>query len=378
MVKQRLIGVQGDQRSSRRWSLVTSLLLAIGLFAALPLTVLAGTVTNRSVELSNSAEGEAEVTYTVKFTAASNDTSAFVVDFCENSPVVTESCQPPEGLDVTNTIGTSGADTVSQLTDSAALVELSVTADTADEVEVDLTGITNSTTAGAIYARIVTYSSAQQPGDYQSGSPGAYLDDGAVALTITEDVGVGGTVLESLEFCTSADELDINGCDGVLSPPNIKLGSGGALELSATTATVYSQVSTNASSGAVISLKSDATGCGGLVRRGAPEACDITPLTTAGTIDEGTANIGLRLQDVDGGTGVIMPATGYSTSLYYLNYVSGDKTGITSPFGDPVYTTDGAPISGGRVGLRFAANRANDTPAGDYSVSLSLVATGRY
>jgi hypothetical protein len=141
--------------------------------------------------------------------------------------------------------------------------------------------------------------------------------------------------------------------------------------------TIYSQISTNASGGAVVNLKSNATGCGGLIRAGAPSECDISPITTAGAISSGAAQFGLKLANITNGSGTINPVANYNTTTYFMNYVDGN-TGVTSTYGDPIYNTDDKPVSDGSVDLTFGANVSNDTPAGTYSATLSLIATGKF
>ena len=61
-----------------------------------------------------------------------------------------------------------------------------------------------------------------------------------------------------------------------------------------------------------------------------------------------------------------------------MHYVSGDSSGVTSFAGDPIYTTNNGPLSGGEAELIFGANRADSTPAGDYGAVLSLLVTGKF
>jgi hypothetical protein len=61
-----------------------------------------------------------------------------------------------------------------------------------------------------------------------------------------------------------------------------------------------------------------------------------------------------------------------------MNYVSGDATGVTSTYGDPILNTAGAPANNQNMPLTFAASINNNTPAGDYSATLGLIASGTY
>lgn len=332
---------------------------------------------NRSLSLSTDAMGATNVRYALEFTAESDDTNAVVVEFCENSPVITDACETVGGLDVTG-VNTTGSDTVSQLFGQAVLIDLSATANASDLVSVELSGITNPYDPGTFYARIVTYDTAMAAEGYQSGIPGAHLDDGAVALTIINAVDVGGAVLETLEFCTSGEAFDELGCAGELSEPDLALGGEQGLSPTLATSSVFTHLSTNAASGAVVSLVSDALGCGGLVRSEDPEGCYILPRTTAGPIENGAAYFGLKFGTISGGTGAISPVGDYGQTDFFLHYEEGDESGVTSPFGDPIYTTDGGPLSGGKVELVFGANSSSTTPVGQYGAGLSLLVTGKF
>lgn len=70
--------------------------------------------------------------------------------------------------------------------------------------------------------------------------------------------------------------------------------------------------------------------------------------------------------------------SGYSTTDYFMDWVLGDGTGVTSPYGDPIYNTNDAPVNVGKTNLTFGANISNVTPAGNYSASMSLIATGKF
>lgn len=370
----------------RRFAAAGALLFATLVPALVPALVSAATITVRSVEMSTSAKGAQEVSYTVKFTAATANTGAFVVDFCD-SPVIGTACTAPTGLDVTG-VGTTDNDTVSDVTSSRVKVLLNTAAGAGQQVTVELTGITNPEETDPFYARIVTYADDTNASKYTptdvDGTDGTYFDEGTVALATTENIGVTGSVLESMIFCASGPNGGgtspiTSGCTGTLTPPSVALGDeDGVLGTELSEGTIYSQISTNAASGAVVNLKSNTTGCGGLERAGATDECDITPVTTAGTIDEGDAKFGLKLANINNGSGTINPVADYSTTNYFMHYDEQEEVGVTSTYGDPIYNTNSKPISDGSVDLTFGANVSNDTPAGTYSATLSLIATGKF
>ena len=249
------------------------------LFAAvMPVFAAAAQVTDRSIALSSSSAGATGVTYTVNFTSVAA-AGAIVVDFCSNSPMLGQTCTAPTGFDASSAATSTSGFTIGTLSAPAANKVTMTGAMTASQsVSVALTGITNSTAAGPLYARIVTYTDATGAAGYTSADPDVvqtHLDDGGVAMYITNKVGVSGVVLESMTFCVSGGVIG-NDCSGTTLPV-LKLGEtvGDTVALSSgaiSTGSIYTQLSTNAASGVVVNLKSDAFGCGGLMRAGAPGA----------------------------------------------------------------------------------------------------------
>lgn len=370
------------QRAGRLFAAFGFLLASI-LPALVPSLAAAATATERSIALSSSAKDASGVTYSVSFKAPTIGTGAFVVDFCEDSPTIGASCDDTITGFTTAGVGTSGSDTVSSVDANTVKVVLASATSGANEVvTVPLTGIHNPTAAGPLYARIVTYQDGTTNYHYTSAtSVGTHLDDGSVAISITDSIGVNGAVLESLLFCVSGADTITSGCASGITAPTVTLGSGGVLGTTLSEGTIYSQISTNAAAGAVVSLKSGALGCGGLVRAGAASnaaGCGITPLTSAGSISDGAAKFGVKLAGLGAGTGTVAASGSYSTTNYLMNYVSGDASGVTSPYGDPIFNTSSLPVNDGTADLTFGANISNVTPAGNYSATLSLIATGKF
>lgn len=350
-----------------------------------PELVSAAQLTERSIALSNSSVSSTNVTYDINFTSVGS-AGAFVVDFCSDTPVIGQTCTAPTGFSATAAASaTSGFTDVSDLDANTIVIAGTIAATTAISVEV--TGITNPSTAGPLYARIVTYDTDTNADSYVSTNLGSgSVDSGGLAISITNTIGVSGAVLESMVFCVSGATIPAN-CGSTTSPV-LELGEteGGVKALvssAVSTGTIYTQISTNASGGAVVSLKSNATDCGGLLRAGAPSACDIEPalntdiaageakfgVTAAAAADTGTSPTG---------TFQVVGGSNYNDTTYALNYVAGNATGVTSIYGDPFLNTDGAPANNKNMSLTFGASISNDTPAGTYSANLSLIATGTF
>lgn len=383
------LGVLID-RKARYIVAAVALLLAM----ILPTLVSADQITTRSVALSSSSVEAEDVTYQVKFNTV-RAAGAFVVDFCSNSPLVGSDCTAPVGFDATAaTSASSGFTDVSALDANTVVVAAATQIAAATAVTVDLENITNPDDAGTIYARIVTYGTDTAADAYTSTSLGTHVDDGAVAIAITDTTSVSGAVLETLQFCAAGGDditgITANCANAADNAPVLRLGvdQGGVVALQTGTISegnIYTQVSTNAASGAVVSLKSGNT-CGGLKRVNAT-GCDIAAAAT----DPVTLNSSLFGMRIVAGTD---PAgVGVATGAYQIhgggtpyyngtdlkfNYVSGGASGVTSTYGDQILNTAGAPATNKNMTLTFGATVNNSTPAGNYANDLSLIATGTF
>ena len=372
---------------------VAALTLATVTPGLVPAFASAAQVTERSVELSSSSKQATGVTYNVKFTTVSTTApEAVVLDFCSDTPLIGADCGLPASFDAS--LASASGFTVEPTTTAANnRVVVTGTFAAAGEVTIPLANVANPSAAGPLYVRILTYNTEANAKAYTSTSyETGLLDQGSAAVSITDTVGVSAAVLESMTFCVSGAAITTENC-GTVTAPVLKLGEGeaDALALSSTKVSegsIYSQISTNAASGAVVNLKS-ATTCGGL-KRAVATGCDIAAAGD-GNIAAGEAKFGLKIaaaadlaDDKSSGayqiynTGSTDPVPYYSDSIFKLNYQSSGSTGITSAYGDPVLDTAGAPVNNKNVQLTFGASAANNTPAGLYSTDLSLIATGKF
>ena len=377
-----------------RIATTAALLVATIVPSFAPALASAAQLTDRSVQLSSSNEG-ATAEYTFTFTATST-AAAVTVEFCSNTPLMPETCTAPSGM-VVHTGGSvaSGGTLLGTWTANKAFITKSVTA---GSNTFTLAGIVNPSAEGTIYARIVTYDNTTNAQAYASGNLGSGVQDqGAAAIAITNGIDVSGAVLESLTFCTSGAALtdsdtDNNWCESATTPTltlGHDVGSGViALDTSALdTANVYTQLSTNASKGAVVRIKSNAI-CGGLIRDGDSSqvnnaACTgIAAAGNSGTFAPGTAKFGVKVAIADLGaspsTDKLQLASGYDATDYRLNWVSGNASGVSSTYGDEIMNTNLKPVTDQGATLTFGASVGNGTPAGKYRATLSLIATGTF
>lgn len=382
---------------------VAALVLATITPGLVPSFASAAQLNERSIKLSSASATAQNVTYTVEFTAPSSGAGSLIVDFCSNSPLIGSECTPSTGLSTTNVSSPTSGFTATSVAANTVRVVGTVTG----TVAIELDGINNPTNPAPLYARIVTYTGTNSTNYIDATNLGAStLDTGGAAISILDNINVSGAVLESLTFCVAgptatpgfdpetddeseaySDTVIGSNCTGTLPAPSLKLGkrSGNVVALDSSvvsTGNLYSQISTNAASGATVNLKSSTAGCGGLLRAGSgvgsPTNCDIAPALVS-DISAGQAKFGAKVNPTAGGTGTLVGLTGYNASTFVLNYNSTDQsTGVTSTYGDPIFGTDAKPASDKNVTLTFGASVNSGTPAGLYSADLSLIATGKF
>jgi hypothetical protein len=239
-----------------------------------------------STEGSGRASGT-DVTYTVGFDiGTSGNIAGLVIDFCSNSPITGLTCTAPTGFNVNegtlalanqrlNGGALGNTYTIDAATTNNRLV-LTSTANSftaGDSVLFDLgttsagDGITNPSTVGSFYARIITYTSAATAQAYTSTSPGTFVDDGGIALSIARELTITARVQEVLEFCigTDADSTLANaGTDSctLVAGTDLDLGVVDSNSI-AKTSTIdtpndgIAMIRTNASQGAVMYYKAE-------------------------------------------------------------------------------------------------------------------------
>lgn len=369
---------------------------ALLLGTALPGIASAAQLTERSIALSSGSSSATNVSYEVNFTATTAAASgALVIDFCNDSPLLGTTCTPPTGFSLT---GATAAGYTKEASSTASKIVLSG-AIAAGTNTITLTGVNNPTAAGKLFARIVTYAATAGANAYTDTLPGTHLDDGGVAMYINPAINVSAAVLESMIFCVTGTAAPGENCDLTgTTTPTLKLGenTGGVIALDAqhlSTGDLYTQLSTNAAGGAIVSLKSNTTSCGGLMRDGEADpakGCGILPAGNS-TFTFGTAKFGVKTATAAGAgsnfNGTLRPydqAGGsagtpvYNNSGYALRYASDNLTGVTSTYGDPFLDTADAPVNNMGMTLTFGASAANNTPAGNYKAELSLIATGKF
>jgi len=378
------------------------------------------------------------VTYRVQFTTT-NAAQSLVIDFCDGDPIIGDTCVAPTGMDastaVLSTVSgetdiTAAGWTATVSTSRIKLAKGSGSSAAAGIHTFELTGIKNPTSVKSYYGRIYTYANTSW-GTYSAADtdpsalptpttgPGNFLDYGGIALSTNNIITITARVQEQLTFCVSgADPAtwatpapDCSSSEATAAAPALTLGHG------TPTATltsdkidhgeVYTQLSTNATHGAVVAMRNSNTSCGGLSADGGT-TCDIPAIPTgnagtAGVMTIGTAAFGLFVSDSTlstGGSGAVVPESAYhdpahvtigpgntASDVYYgmditttnpsnaaypqqYSNVKGLYGSIIALTATPCYRVDNT--------LSFGATAGLTTPAGIYTANMDLIATGTF
>ncbi len=384
---------------SRAGSLAAAVAVALGALvpAIVPMVSAAAQVQTRSIEMSDSTPGQTGVSYKVTFTPATTGAQSLIIDFCSNSSIIGGACTAPTGFNANTSIGlTVGTNTTGWVVDTSTALDSASTVTVnkgtgaalgTTASDFTLTGITNSTTLGSFWARIYTYTDATYGSSgTQYTTPqalGTYSDYGGFAMSTVELINITATVMETLTFCTSKAAPAAT-CTGTTTP-NLILGHGTPQVLDSTVNdvdTAYFQISTNALTGAIIRMKSHNTCINGGLSRDGGATCPIPGIGALAGFTPATAQFGMNVQAVAGGTGSVLADADYdgtTTTNYGMgNTTIGGTNDPSSTYGADIATTNSTAAANVNSLLTFSAQAAVTTPAGVYSVNESLIATGTF
>lgn len=380
---------------------------AFALGVAVPALLTSGTaaaaeLSSSSVMMSNSTPSATGVTYQFSFTTA-GAAQSMVIDFCTQDAIIGDSCTAPSGFNIyTGTsainVTTGGAwtvDTTSSEKTTANHLALTASSSVSPGSQVfTISNVDNpSTTSQGFYARITTYTGTAYNGYTSPTGVGTYVDYGGVAMSTAAEVLVTARVMPTLQFCVSA-AAPTAACGGTTTP-DIDIGHGTikAIDDSAVdTASVYSQLSTNAQHGAVIQAKFFPTGsCYGLADGNGDCINPVGSGTSATPVamTAGAAAFGLMVENgtaISGGTGSTAATNVYNDGTHntcngtggaYFNFRASSGTNMASTYGDEVASSTGA-VSDVNNTYCFGATANATTPSGVYTADLSLIATGTF
>ena len=359
----------------------------------------AGQITGRKITLSSSTPSASSVTYTLVFTPVSAAADMFI-DFCDNTPLIGDSCTATAGTDTPNVSGLT-ASNVTGCTGLAViagnhalrLTGCSLTGGT--QKTITITGITNPSNSGSIgdfYSRVLTYASGNAASVTTSQTPGTYVDYGGIALTTTNNITITSKVFETLSFCVYQTSCT----SGNGNAANLTLGDPTTQALSISNNYINSNalytLATNAGSGVAVVLKGNT-----LCRDPTPANCTtgsadpntITPKAAgAATVLAAAGNEQFAMcANKNGSTALTVASTYDDTVNNCASLTTGtysgtskfgwDNAAATGSSGSSVMTSSGAvpSVSGN---FTFAAGIAATTEAGIYTASINMIATGTF
>jgi hypothetical protein len=330
----------------------------------------AAIVDSRSIQLSSSAVSATGVIYKVSWTVPSTNTvKGIVVDFCSNSPIVGDACTAPTGFSVTGfgvanaspniaAWATTGSDANTVVLSNST--GLSFTGSSTATFEI--TGVTNTSTLGTFYGRILTYASDTVAQAYAPATPGAYVDYGGIAMSTASELSITAKVQETLTFCvyTSAScggggtAVPLGDANGVLSNTSISYQN----------ANPKFNLASNATHGVTVRVK------GATLTSGANTITAQGATCTADSTTPSVEQFGMRATTTSPIT--VDPVYACSAGNHAL-----DTAATVSTYGDVLASTTGA-LDTTTVPMEFSAKSATATEAGIYTSTFTFIATGSY
>ena len=154
---------------------------------------------NRSITLSEPVVS-VTTTYRFKFDILTPGALGSIrFQFCDNSPLEPDPCNPPSGMNVSSTglVNESGETgfSVSGLSDANNIIlTRAPAASSAGRVSYTISGITNPDTVGTYFARFETFATTD--------ATGPNTDFGGIAFVMNTNVNINSTVPPYLLFCS--------------------------------------------------------------------------------------------------------------------------------------------------------------------------------
>ncbi len=312
----------------------------------------------RSIYIANDSSGSV-TSYDLNFSTTSSELLGSIeVQFCSNSPLLSDVCVVPVGQNVAaSTIASQSAPgdfTISNLTNANTLILTrtpSIVA--AGTLSFNFANITNPTPEGTFYARIQTF-----PTTDASGSP---TDYGGIALDINSSVAVSTYVPPYLYFCigVSIAGMDCNNASGNY------VTFGNLTPLATSSSASQMLVATNALNGYSIQVNGSSMTSGNNV---------IPPLSTASVARPGVDQFGLNLvansQPAIGGN-----AQGPGTGSPLLPYAQPNTFKYTS--GDLV-ASSGQASDLREYTISYIIDINSSQPPGYYATTLTYIGMGNF
>jgi hypothetical protein len=333
------------------------LLLGAGLFLLQP--VFAQEALSRSIILGSSAP-DAVNTYRLGFTVTTaGPLGSIKLEFCENSPLLTEPCNAPAGFDISNATllsetGETGFN-IDALTTANSLLLSRTPAVSAGGVQVayELGNVHNASALGTSYARISTYAT--------SDGSGPISDEGGLAYSLVPAFAVNAEVPPYIIMCVG---VSITGTD-CLTASGDYVNMGDFSPTAPRTGSTQVVLATNAPSGYIITISGNTMTSGN----------NVIPNLTSPTVSiPGSSQFGINLranssptagtEPVGGGSG--SPAPDYNIPNRFT-YRSGD---IIASFNNVENYR--------KYTITYLVNVNRNQPPGIYSSTYTFTGTGNF
>lgn len=331
-------------------------LLGAGLFL---LPVLALEALDRSLIIGSSVP-DAVTTHRLGFTVGTaGPLGSIKLEFCENSPLLTEVCDPPAGFDISNaTLLSESGETgfnIDALTTANTLLLSRTPAVSAGGVSVayELGNVHNASAAGTSYARISTYAT--------SDGSGPISDEGGLAYSLNPAFAISAEVPPYIIMCVG---VSISGTD-CLTATGDYVNMGDFSANAPRTGSTQVVLATNAANGYIINISGNTMTSGN----------NIIPNLTSPTVSiPGTSQFGINLRansspssGVDpSGSGSGSPTPDYNIPNRYT-YRSGD---IIASFNNVENYR--------KYTITFLVNVSRNQPPGIYSSTYTFTGLGNF
>lgn len=350
-----------------------------------------GVITQRSVTLSSSAVGTVTagqgVTYTAVFNVATTGTpvKSVKIEVCDVADP-SQACVNPTGFAITSSsnlasqptglgsaTGWTGASTTSNPYAFKATHATNATNPT-NPVTIVFNSVTNpSTTNQAFYLRIHTYSDSAYTTE---------LDKGVVAVSTANQLTLHAYVPETLTFCVYQAASGSPACPSNITSNNVDFGTLSVNTVK--TGTSFVECSSNATNGYQITYSgatltqgirtiaaagsSEVASSPGSEQFGFNAVANTTATSTPaiGANPTGTAPIGRTIAAVDGGHYATPDSFAFDTGSVTTPVPFADSGNPATPTNKTIWT------------LSWIANIAGITAAGDYTTTITFVATANF
>ena len=324
-----------------------------------PFAVQASNVLDRFIQLETARPSDVGL-HRVGFTITdfSEPIGSIRVQYCGNSPIIGDVCDPPAGLDASDVslglqVGESGFSVHGDSDDNNVILSRSPTMPTQPNLRYGLDGIENPSMLGTFYARIFTY-----PTDDGSGP---YTQAGGVALSTNVDINIESEVPPYLTFCSAIEipGLDCAGGNGFF----VNLGE--FSEASPTATSSQFLVATNAANGYSTRINGSTLTSGNNV---------IPALGSPAGSQSGVSQFGINLRN-NSSPNIGADPTGPGTATPTANYNNINQFMFAN---NDVIVSSPIPSDVRKFTISYVANINEDQAPGIYTTTMSFITLANF